>query len=213
MNIKTTLLGLVAASCAAAQSGSGPYPANYATDPALPGHTLYYPTEVPEGVTLPVLVWGNGACAADGLAFVNFLNEISSYGIFVIASGEPNGSGQTNSGMMVNAIDWVTSDETQSVYGYLEPSRIAVAGMSCGGVEAYDLAGDDRVSTLGIFNSGFISPEDAQMIAPTIDKPIFYFLGGQEDIAYENVSYTLPRSDFVPHQSLNCDVLTAPFAG
>lgn len=187
MNLKTTLLGLASASCVLAQSGSGPYPANYATDPALPGHTLYYPTDVPADVTLPVLVWGNGACAADGLAFVNFLNEVSSHGVFVIASGEPGGSGQTNSDMMTNAINWVTSDETQSTYGYLEPSRIAVAGMSCGGVEAYDLVGDDRVSVLGIFNSGFISPEDSERVTPTIDKPIFYFLGGPEDIAYENV--------------------------
>ena len=187
MNLKTTFLGLATAICAAAQSGSGPYPANYSTDPALSGHTLYYPADVPEGVTLPVLVWGNGACAADGLAFVNFLNEVSSHGIFIIASGEPGGSGQTNSDMMVNAIDWVTSDETQSTYGYLEPSRIAVAGMSCGGLEAYDLADDDRVSALGIFNSGFISSEEAERVAPTIDKPIFYFLGGPEDIAYENV--------------------------
>ena len=107
MNLKTTLLGLASASCVLAQSGSGPYPANYATDPALPGHTLYYPTDVPADVTLPVLVWGNGACAADGLAFVNFLNEVSSHGVFVIASGEPGGSGQTNSDMMTNAINWV----------------------------------------------------------------------------------------------------------
>jgi len=62
-----------------------------------------------------------------------------------------------------------------------------VAGQSCGGVEAYAVGGDARVMVIGIFNSGLMTAAESQRTAPTITKPIFYFLGGSSDIAYANV--------------------------
>lgn len=169
--------------------GSGPYTAGYSTADALPRHTLYYPKEVPEGLTLPILIWGEGACAADGLQFLEFLNEIASHGFFILASGAPNGSGQTTSALMTQAIDWALSDEAKAAHPYLETSRIAAAGQSCGGLEAYDMVGDGRVSAIGIFNSGFLDVSKSETVTPTIRKPIFYFIGGEADIAYANVSF------------------------
>ncbi len=90
--------------------------------------------------------------------------------------------------MMTNAINWVTSDATKTKYPAVDSSRIAVAGQSCGGVEAYAVAGDARVSAVGIFNSGLMSEAESNRIAPTINKPIFFFNGGSGDIAYANVS-------------------------
>jgi hypothetical protein len=166
--------------------GSGPYPANYTTDATLPGHTLYLPKQMPQGLTLPILIWGEGGCQANGLQFLSLLNEIASHGHFVIASGAPGGSGQTTSAMMRKALDWAGADATRSKYPFLETARIAVAGQSCGGVEAYDLAGDARVGAVGIFNSGLMSPAASQRAAPSIRTPIFYFLGGSSDVAYAN---------------------------
>jgi len=83
--------------------------------------------------------------------------------------------------MMKTAIDWVTSSSAAGEYPFLELSRIAVAGQSCGGVEAYD-----RVSALGLFNSGLMTAAASQKAVPRIEKPIFYFLGGPSDIAYAN---------------------------
>ena len=58
-------------------------------DPGLPGHTVYRPDDLSalKGTSLPIVVWGNGACANAGNFFAPFLTEISSYGYLVIALG------------------------------------------------------------------------------------------------------------------------------
>ena len=69
--------------------GSGPYKAVMEMDAGLPDHTVYRPEDLPalNGVKLPIVVWGNGACVNVGNAFQNFLTDISSYGYLVIALG------------------------------------------------------------------------------------------------------------------------------
>ncbi|KAI9368146.1 Alpha/Beta hydrolase protein [Aspergillus egyptiacus] len=167
-------------------TGSGPYPAAYTTDPSLPSHTIYKPTTpTPASDPLPVLIWGNGACANDGTDFANFLTNIASYGYIAIASGPPGGTGSTNAAMMRDAIDFITAAAAAGTDGYetVDVGRIAVAGMSCGGLEAYELRDDERVSNLGIFNSGFLDGGEA---ISEVAVPVFYFLGGRGDIAYPN---------------------------
>jgi hypothetical protein len=69
--------------------GSGPYKATIFTDPTLPRHTIYAPkTPPPADVKMPVIVWGNGLCAAMGTFFYNFLAEIASHGYIVYANLE-----------------------------------------------------------------------------------------------------------------------------
>ena len=70
-------------------TGSGPYKAVMEMDAGLPDHTIYRPEDLPalQGMNLPVVVWGNGACVDVGNAFQNFLTDISSYGYLVIALG------------------------------------------------------------------------------------------------------------------------------
>lgn len=134
-------------------------------------------------------MWGNGGCSSDGLGFRSFLTQIASHGFFILASGTPNGKGQTTAALMTQGVDWVNSAEAKTKYPFLETSRIAVAGMSCGGVEAYTAGhNDSRVSTIGIFNSGLLSVAESETIARNLRKPVFYFLGGESDIAYANVS-------------------------
>jgi hypothetical protein len=69
--------------------GSGPYKAVYVTDPTLPKHTIYAPEKPPANVTMPVVVWGNGACTMSGTMFKEFLTEIASYGYLVVSNGNP----------------------------------------------------------------------------------------------------------------------------
>lgn len=117
--------------------------------------------------------------------FPLFLTEIASHGIFVIASGPPNKeAGTTTSAWMKEAIEYITKNAGMGAYANVDATRIAAAGQSCGGLEAYDMANDTRVSAIGIFNSGYLSASQADKIT----KPIFYFLGGSSDIAYANVS-------------------------
>lgn len=136
---------------------------------------------------MPVVVWGNGACSANGLSHGNFLKEIASYGILAIASGGPNASGSTTAQTMKDSIDWVHKVAGTGQYANVDKTRIAAAGMSCGGIEAYAQAQDQRVMAIGIFNSGQYDAAGTSANVPKITKPIFFFLGGSSDIAYNNV--------------------------
>ena len=70
-------------------TGSGPYQAVMEMDGSLPDHTIYRPEDMSalNGATLPLVIWGNGACANAGNSFGNFLTDISSYGFLAIALG------------------------------------------------------------------------------------------------------------------------------
>ncbi|KNG89281.1 hypothetical protein ANOM_001646 [Aspergillus nomiae NRRL 13137] len=178
--------------------GSGPYPANWFTDASLSNHTIYSPVSVPPGVSLPVLVWAEGGCDNNGTKYVPFLTNIASYGFLVLASGPPNGSGSTTAQFMADAVEWITARAgTPGPYASVNPTFIAAAGQSCGGLETYRMRSNDQISILGIFNSGFLGNETftpsvgGQATEPPatikeVHKPVFYFLGGPTDIAYAN---------------------------
>ena len=73
------------------QSGSpptGPFAIVVEHDPGLATHTIYRPRELSLDEH-PVLVWGEGACAKNGLLFPEYLSEIASHGFVVIADGPP----------------------------------------------------------------------------------------------------------------------------
>ncbi|KAK3898484.1 hypothetical protein C8A05DRAFT_37923 [Staphylotrichum tortipilum] len=168
--------------------GTGPFrPATHTTAPTLPNHTIYHPTTAPN-TTLPVLLWGNGACSADGTAFLNLLTQLASHGVFVIASGAPSGKGSTTSAVMKEGLEWIGKLEGGVYNGMkLALDRVGVAGQSCGGVEAYDVIGDKRVGVLGVFNSGLMTEAESKRVVPGLGgKKVFYFLGGKSDIAYAN---------------------------
>ncbi|KAL4793391.1 hypothetical protein BDV19DRAFT_380176 [Aspergillus venezuelensis] len=167
--------------------GSGPFPATYFTDPTLPRHTIYSPSapaSVPDG--LPVLVFAEGGCNNNGTKFEPFLTNIASYGFLVLALGLPNGTGSIFEDAMYEAVTWS-----------VDSSRIAAAGQSCGGLLAYTQRSNDAVKFLGIFNSGLLGdtpdaesnlPEGMIIEDPSVikgvEKPVFYFIGGEGDVAY-----------------------------
>ncbi len=171
----------------AAVGGSGPYPADYETSSTLPNHTIYRPQTLPSQ-RMPVFVWGNGGCSGNGLDQQNFLREIASHGFLAIANGAPGGSGSTNSSMHTASMDWVVSENSRQgskYYGKIDTSKIAVAGFSCGGLEAYAVDNDPRVTTVAIFSSGLLNDADDYQLR-RLTVPIAYFIGGPSDIAYGN---------------------------
>ncbi|MDG4808780.1 cellulose binding domain-containing protein [Micromonospora sp. WMMD1120] len=171
----------------AAVGGSGPYPADYETSPSLANHTIFRPQTLPSE-RLPILAWGNGGCSGNGLSQGNFLREIASHGFLAIANGAPNGSGSTNSQMLTQSIDWAFAENARQgskYYNKIDTSRVAVAGFSCGGLEAYAVSNDPRVTTTGIFSSGLLNDADDYQLR-RLTKPIAYFVGGPSDIAYPN---------------------------
>jgi hypothetical protein len=67
---------------------TGPHTVVIEHDQAFATHTIYRPATLGPSKH-PVLVWGEGGCAKDGLQFPEFLNEIASHGVVVIADGPP----------------------------------------------------------------------------------------------------------------------------
>jgi len=185
--VAAVTVALGATPAGAAVGGSGPYPADYETAASLANHTIFRPQNLP-AESLPILVWGNGGCSANGLSQGNFLREIASHGFLAIANGAPNGSGSTTSQMLTQSIDWAVAENSRpgsKYYGKLDTTKVAVAGFSCGGLEAYAVSNDPRVTTTGIFSSGLLNDADDYQLR-RLTKPIAYFIGGPSDIAYPN---------------------------
>src|SRR6185436_20676629 len=77
------------------------------------------------------------------------------------AKGAPKGDGKqapagpaTKSSQLIDAINWALAENSRkgSPYnGKLDASKIAVMGMSCGGIQSYAVATDPRVKLVGIF--------------------------------------------------------------
>ncbi|KAL4886301.1 hypothetical protein BJY04DRAFT_100383 [Aspergillus karnatakaensis] len=104
---------------------------------------------------------------------------------------------------MDEAVSWIQEQAAnkQGKYRDVDASKIAAAGQSCGGLLAYTQRANDAVSFLGIFNSGLLgNTTDAQENLPEemiieepeaireVKKPVFWFLGGEGDVAYPAVS-------------------------
>jgi hypothetical protein len=119
--------------------GSGPYKASFGPVPGLARHTLYKPKSVPEGVMLPAIVWGNGACSGNGAWFSKFLVEISSYGFLIIANGAPGGgmNDKTKATDLPEAIDWIYQNAGKGEFTNVDKTKLAAAGQSCGGIQVF----------------------------------------------------------------------------
>ncbi len=206
--------------------GTGPYKAEMITETSLPTHTIFRPGDLGafgEDEKLPVIAWGNGACANSPWEHVNFLNEISSYGFLVIAIGPmpeegQQGGSRSESSQLIDAIDWAfaqNEDEESPYYQKIDTSEVAVSGMSCGGLQTLEVADDPRITTVGVYNSGILPTPDGGMPGmPAVEKsqldklhaPTIYMLGGESDIAYDNGMDDFERIDHVPVFVANLDV-------
>lgn len=185
---------------------SGPYEVVLEQDPDFNTHTIYRPV----GVTgkMPIVSWGNGGCTKDGTSFAEFLTELASHGFLVISDGAPGGGGDSEGTMqnpvgtaLIDAIDWAIDQNGRScspLYQKVNTSKIAVMGQSCGGLMTYRAAGDPRVSTIVIWNSGLFQRN--QELYNSIHSPMAFFIGGERDIAYENA-----KADFSALKALPGD--------
>jgi hypothetical protein len=206
--------------------GTGPYKAVMLAENTLPTHTVFRPKDLSAFTKknkLPIIAWGNGACANSPWEHVNFLSEVSSYGFLVLAigpmpvEGEKN-NGKTTSSQLIDAINWAiaqNSDKESPYYNKIEVTKIAVSGMSCGGLQTLEVASDPRVSTVVVCNSGiFNTPGNGRSAMPnltkanlaTIHTPTLYLLGGEKDIAYTNGMDDYKRINQVPVFMANMDV-------
>lgn len=192
--------------------GTGAYPAMKEEIPALPRHVVYRPTSIAAMGTskLGVIAWGNGGCSDDAASARFHLLELASHGNLVIASGRilsgpgapAAGSPQrpfprTETSDLTAAIDWALAENTRQgspYFGRIDPGHVAVAGFSCGGLQAALVAKDPRVTAVILQNTGTFEGERATMPGFRVPKetlksfhtPVLYILGGPTDVAYAN---------------------------
>jgi hypothetical protein len=165
------------------------YPAIFETDARLPNHTVYRPQNLAAVADrMPIVVWGNGACRADGTWFQEFLQPLAAHGVLVVASGNPGGSGSTSSEMLIDSIDWAVAENGRAgskYQGRLDTNAVTAMGQSCGGIEAIDASSDPRVRSTVLWNSGIFSSGDKSALQ-RLHGPTAWFTGGPSDIAYGN---------------------------
>lgn len=205
--------------------GTGPYSAIMIQEPSLPTHTVFRPQDLSKigaNNKLPIIAWGNGACANSPWEHINFLSEVSSYGFLVVAIGPmpqegERGRGRSESKQLIDAIDWAiaqNNDSSSPYYNKIDITKIAVSGMSCGGLQTLEMAPDPRVTTAVIYNSGVLGASGGVPGMPPLVKddlkklhtPTLYVLGGETDIAYENGMDDFKRINHVPVFVANMDV-------
>jgi dienelactone hydrolase len=210
-----------------APAGSGPHKAVFEGDAGQPGHTVFRPADLSAfgpANPMPVVAWANGGCANSPRGFLPFLVELASHGFLVAAIGPPGLGGdaaqgrQTRSAQLLEALDWATAENRRpqsKYYGKLDPSKFAVMGQSCGGLQALEVSPDPRVTTSVIMNSGVLNTTQGAPPMPVnvgkdilkrLHAPVAYIIGGEKDIAFPNASDDFQRIDTVPVAMANLDV-------
>lgn len=215
--------------------GTGSFPAIRESAPGLPGQVVYRPADLTAlGETrLGVYAFGNGACTDDAAHSRLHLLEIASHGYLVIVPGSfysgpgaierpadlpPAGPDAvlTTHEQLGEAITWARAENVRvdsPYYGLIDPDAIAVSGFSCGGLQALFNAGDPRVATVVMMNSGLFPEGPTTMAGMTADKsllqtlhtPILYVLGGESDIAYAAGMDDFAKITHVPAAAANID--------
>jgi len=196
----------------------GPYVVATETIQGSSGLVVYRPRDLanfPTRDTLPIVVWGNGACMADGREFAGYLSTIASYGFLVVTtSAVPNEpQARITSAHLIKALDWAQAEASRAgsaLAHKIKIESVAVMGMSCGGNLALEAARDPRVKTLGMWNSGvWISGEmrtgDGTLLVSTtkadlehVHSPTLYINGDKIDPAMVNAADDFKRLHQVP---------------
>jgi hypothetical protein len=196
----------------------GPHAVAAETTAGTPGFRVYRPRDLakfPVDDTLPIVIWGNGACLADGTDFAGYLSTIASYGFLVVGTAPVPGNPQARltAANLIEALDWAQAQNTRKgspLAGKVKVDAVAIMGMSCGGNIALEAARDPRVKTLGMWNSGvWVSGQmragDGKLLVGTskedlafIHSPTIYINGDKIDPAMANAADDVAKLDTVP---------------
>ncbi len=198
--------------------GTGPYRVIRHVPDNLPEEVVYRPADLSAlgDTRMPIYLFGNGACSTDATKSRHHLIEIASHGYLVITPGGLFGGPgvemtsasimshdfKADPALLGKAIDWAIAENGRQgspFYGRIDTRNVVMSGYSCGGTQALKYAGDPRISSFVIMNSGifpdnYIPMPGLNLGKGTLEKinvPILYVTGGPEDVAY-----TVARDDF-----------------
>jgi len=215
-------------------SGTGPYGAFIQTIPEMPDHVIYRPQNLDAmgDTKLGLYIFGNGGCSDDAASSRLHLLEVASHGYLAIAPGRfysgPGSVARTVPAPGINAaptrpeqlkeaLDWALAENMRQdspYYNRIDPEAVALSGYSCGGIQALLNAGDARVATVVVMNSGLMAEGRTTMggmdtgkeILRNLHTPTIYVQGGPSDIAYANGMDDYAQIEHVPIAMANIDV-------
>jgi len=116
----------------------------------------------------------------------------------------------TTTAQLIEAINWAIAENSRRgsrYYGKLDTAKIAVAGMSCGGVQAIEASVDPRIKTTIVANSGLMTvPTTMSGSGKPIPKeslnrmhaPVLYMSGDESDIAFANANDDFEKINHIP---------------
>ncbi len=117
---------------------------------------------------------------------------------------------RTTTAQLIEAIDWAIAENCRqgsNYYGRLDTAKIAVAGMSCGGVQAIEASVDPRIRTTIVANSG-LTPESTTMSGSgkpvpkeslnLMHAPVLYMSGDESDVAFANSNDDFEKLNHIP---------------
>jgi hypothetical protein len=193
---------------------AGPYAITSEKAFGSPGLLVFRPTSLeafPKKDALPVMVWGNGGCAIDTSRYSGFLTTIASHGFLVLGTAVQEGTTrrQATADDLKAAVDWAEKENTRDgspLKGKVATDKVAVMGQSCGGFLSVALGADQRVKTIGVFNSGVQpatpgappSPFPTTDALPKLHGPVLLINGHEPDFMMAQSKATFDAIDNVP---------------
>ena len=179
--------------------GNGPHSVVVETnaDAGIKEGTIFRPADLGPGKNYPIILWGEGACALNGLDNSAAMAQLASHGYFVIADGTPNGTGSRNMNAnnleemgrpMLAYMSWIVAENRKPCSAYyqsLDTSKIGANGFSCGGLLSMGTAKDPRTTTWGLTSSGSFSNNPT--LWNSVHTPVLIIEGHQDNTgAYDN---------------------------
>jgi dienelactone hydrolase len=100
---------------------------------------------------------------------------------------------------MIMALDWISAENERAcspLYHKLGVTKIANGGQSCGGMMTLDSAGDKRLVTSVVSNSG-LSGNNATLFA-SYHNPMLFIAGGSSDFLSSSATANVNTINNVP---------------
>lgn len=196
------------------EGGSGLFKAVAVKESSMPDFVIYRPKDLLHANArcgeLPLLLFANGGCSDTSVGYERMLSEIASHGYIVVALGEMQDylderpTGKTESTELTRGLELMLQlnrTKGSEYYHFIDTTRIAAAGHSCGGAQVLFNAGDPRLKTCLILNAGMGDMEMAganRQSLSHLHTPILYIVGGPSDVAYTNALKDYDRISHVP---------------